>query len=77
MLSDQTSTTENRYSISAKLPRELVNLFLSEICFSQMGSEIVTSSEKVRHFEYMLGPSHWVCVKFLFPKEFVTISGLN
>jgi hypothetical protein len=33
--------------------------------------------KNARHLECMLGPCHWLALKFLFPKEFVTIFGLN
>jgi hypothetical protein len=32
---------------------------------------------KPRHLECMLGPSHWLYMKFLFQKEFLSIFGLG
>jgi len=33
--------------------------------------------KQARHLQCMLRPSHWLCMKFLFPKEFLTIFGLG
>jgi hypothetical protein len=31
--------------------------------------------KNARHLECTLGPSHWLCMKFLFPEEFLAIFG--